>query len=92
MKVAQHLKSAVKGRGFVARLGGDEFVVFLPKMSGQQAINIAECALAPVGQRYGIAGTMVSRSCSIGVAIYEPGDDVNSVLHKADRAAYQGEA
>jgi len=66
------------------RYGGDEFVVILPETKGEQAIVVAEriskCFLSS-----GFEGT----GLSIGVAQYVPGEDVNTLVKRADEAMYK---
>ena len=87
--VAQRLQRAVKLTDVVARLGGDEFVVYLPDVTTEDAAGVAARMIDAVGQHYSINGHSLTRSCSIGVAVWEEGDDVNDILRKADRAAYR---
>lgn len=87
--VAQRMQRAVKLTDVVARLGGDEFVVFLPGIDSDAAALVASRMIKAVGQHYSIDGKSLTRSCSIGVAVREAGDDVSTVLRKADRAAYR---
>ena len=87
--VAQRLQRAVKLTDVVARLGGDEFVVYLPDINSEAAAGVASRMIDAVGQHYSINGNSLTRSCSIGVAVWEPGDDVSAILRKADRAAYR---
>ncbi len=87
--VGQRLQRAVKLTDVVARLGGDEFVVYLPDVGSDDAASVAARMIEAVGQHYSINGHSVTRSCSIGVAVWEPGDDVSAILRKADRAAYR---
>jgi diguanylate cyclase (GGDEF)-like protein len=79
----------VKLTDVVARLGGDEFVVYLPDIDSEAAAGVASRMIDAVGQHYSINGNSLTRSCSIGVAVWEPGDDVSAILRKADRAAYR---
>lgn len=87
--VAQRLQRAVKLTDVVARLGGDEFVVYLPDVDSDDASGVAARMIEAVGQHYSINGHSLTRSCSIGVAVWEQGDDVSAILRKADRAAYR---
>lgn len=87
--VAQRLQGAAGSRDLVARLGGDEFVVYLPGVGSSAAAEVANRMIESISQPYAIAGTQISRSCSIGVAVRESGEDMSAVLRKADRAAYR---
>jgi diguanylate cyclase (GGDEF)-like protein len=75
-----------------ARLGGDEFALFLPGKSVDAAATLAEQIRAtatrtvitrPDGMQYIGAVTL-----SIGVAIGEPSDTLESLRHRADEALY----
>lgn len=87
--VAQRIQRAVKLTDVVARLGGDEFVIYLPNVGSEEAAEVADRMIEAVGQHYSINGHPLTRSCSIGVAVWEPGDDASAILRKADRAAYR---
>lgn len=87
--VAQRLESIARGNGTVGRLGGDEFVLLLPGVGHETAALIAARIVASIANPFSLNGVTISRSCSIGVALSEPGDDASAVLLRADQAAYQ---
>ena len=83
--VAAALAAAVRDTDTVARLGGDEFAVLArtaPELTGEA---LAERLRAAVAARAGAQGV----TASVGLATLEPGDDVESVLHRADEAMYR---
>jgi diguanylate cyclase len=91
-KVAEILCEHLTGEDMAARLGGDEFVMFLPAKSLDAAAALAEEVRAAAtrtvitradGMQYIGAVTL-----SIGVAIGEPGDTLESLRHRADEALY----
>ena len=91
-KVAEILRDHLTGEDMAARLGGDEFVMFLPGKSLADAAALAEEIRAtatrtvitrPDGMQYIGAVTI-----SIGVAVGEPGDTLESLRHRADEALY----
>jgi len=91
-KVAEVLRQHLTGEDIAARLGGDEFVIFLPGKSLADAAALAEEIRAtanltvitrPDGMQHIGAVTL-----SIGVAIGEPGDTLESLRHRADEALY----
>ena len=91
-KVAEILSEHLTGEDIAARLGGDEFALFLPGKSLDAAAALAETIRAtatrtvitrPDGMQYAGAVTL-----SIGVAIGEPGDTLESLRHRADEALY----
>jgi diguanylate cyclase (GGDEF)-like protein len=71
------------------RLGGEEFVV-LTAMCLEDAVEMAERIRQAVGQ-LGVPETdqIVAITCSIGVAEWEPGDSIDTLLRRADVALYE---
>ena len=91
-KVAEILLEHLTGEDMAARLGGDEFALFLPGKSLDVAAALAEQIRAsatrtvitrPDGMQYVGAVTL-----SIGVAVGESGDTLESLRHRADEALY----
>lgn len=91
-KVAEILSEHLTGEDMAARLGGDEFALLLPGKSLEAAAELAEKIRAsvtrtvitrPDGMQYVGAVTL-----SIGVAVGEPGDTLESLRHRADEALY----
>lgn len=92
--VASRLKLLVKPGCVLGRFGGDEFVIFYPGTSGKKACTdfakkIAHELSAPII----IRSHQIDIGCSIGIAIApEHGQDVNTLLQRADVALYQSKA
>ena len=91
-KVAEILCGHLTDDDMAARLGGDEFAMFLPGKSLEEAAALAEQIRAtamrtvitrPDGMQYVGAVTL-----SIGIAVGEPGDTLESLRHRADEALY----
>jgi diguanylate cyclase len=91
-KVAEILREHLTGEDMAARLGGDEFALFVTGKSLEAAAALAETIRAtatrtvitrPDGMQYVGAVTL-----SIGVAIGERGDTLESLRHRADEALY----
>lgn len=91
-KVAEILREHLTGEDIAARLGGDEFAMFLAGKSLEEAAALAERIRATVnktvitradGMQYNDAVTL-----SIGVAIGEASDTLESLRHRADEALY----
>ena len=92
-KVAEILREHLAdGEEMAARLGGDEFAMFLPARTLDAAGALAESIRANAtrtvitrndGMQYIGAVTL-----SIGVAIGEPDDTLESLRHRADEALY----
>ncbi|HVS75607.1 MAG TPA: GGDEF domain-containing protein [Steroidobacteraceae bacterium] len=91
-KVAEILCEHLTDEDMAARLGGDEFAMFLPGKSLDEAAALGERIRAtatrtvitrPDGMQYIGAVTL-----SIGVAVGEPSDTLESLRHRADEALY----
>lgn len=87
--VALRLTTIAGEEATVARIGGDEFVMFLPNVDETSAALIAAQVVDSIASPFKVQGVTIGRSCSIGVALSEPGDDPSAVLLRADQAAYE---
>jgi diguanylate cyclase (GGDEF)-like protein/PAS domain S-box-containing protein len=73
-----------------ARMGGEEFCLLLPETPAESARVLAERLRADIealpfdddGRSFGITASM-------GIAGYVPGDDLETLIGRADRALYQ---
>lgn len=92
-EIAQRLRSCLRDGDMVARLGGDEFLMVLqvPGQDAQQhARQVAERAIATLGQPVVLEVGAVTIGCSIGGALW-PLDhsELGEVLQLADQALYR---
>jgi diguanylate cyclase (GGDEF)-like protein len=81
----------VRATDIAARLGGDEFVIILPETDLSGSLRVADKLRRDIGHlSLPTAGTLVSSSVSIGVAMF-PDDARNAaeMLRRADQAMYQ---
>lgn len=79
--VARALEGSLRPGDGVFRLGGDEFAALLPNAKPRQALEAARRLHAAVRA---VAGITVS----VGVAVSEPGESDDGLLHRADLALY----
>jgi diguanylate cyclase (GGDEF)-like protein len=86
--VAERLRSSVRAGDLAARLGGDEFAVLLRGCAGSDAENTADRIFQAFTVPADISGMAICANASIGVADAEDGDDVESLLRRADLAMY----
>jgi diguanylate cyclase (GGDEF)-like protein/putative nucleotidyltransferase with HDIG domain len=73
----------------VCRYGGEEFVVLCPETDLAAAVARAERIRTTILNAPLAAPLELNVTASFGVAEAEPGDDVASLLHRADEALYE---
>jgi diguanylate cyclase len=91
--IGRTLLSNIKGRDLAARLGGEEFAILLPETTPEGAETLAHQIRTAVaaGRFRKVDGTEVAGSVtlSLGVAVGNSGDTLESLLARADRALYE---
>lgn len=79
--------NSIRQVDYLGRWGGDEFLLVLPDTDSQSAVILAERLCCMVKDHdYGTAGRITA---SFGVTTYQPGQNLEDVVHHADRAMYQ---
>jgi diguanylate cyclase (GGDEF)-like protein len=87
---ADGLRAATRHSDIVARVGGDEFLVAgLAPAGAAEAETLAERIRRAIGDRAVSPGRRIPLRCSIGIAIAEPADTVESLIANADQALYR---
>lgn len=88
--VAQAIRAELRSDDILGRFGGEEFCIFLPGVTAEEAMRVAERI------RCGVSSSSIPRAApitiSIGLAAVAPEDDpieFVSVLTAADRALFQ---
>jgi GGDEF domain-containing protein len=76
----------------VARLGGDEFAILLPVSGWEEALAATQRVDAALHDPFSMYGITLDVDASIGIALAEPGDDVETLLRHADVAMYEAKA
>lgn len=88
--VAQRLRDSLRDSDTVGRLGGDEFAVVLPRVTLDDATQVAEKIRDNLGPGFNFEEHALKVDASIGVAMYpEHGDDHTSLIRTADVAMYE---
>jgi diguanylate cyclase (GGDEF)-like protein len=92
-RVAEAVASAIRAEDFPIRYGGEEFVVVLREADARSAMAVAErlrrnVAAADVGALR-VAGPV---TVSVGVAVGAAGEELASLIERADRAMYRAKA
>ena len=90
--VTKKIKDMIKGGDFLARFGGEEFAIILPRTSLSDAETVAEKIRLFFTQAKlkstSSSESLGSISISIGVASYRPGEPLEDLLDRTDKALY----
>ena len=85
--LADALRSQLRRSDEAYRIGGDEFAVMLPGASRLDAEGVMRRLGEAVASSVPPGGDPIE--ASFGIAVFEPGDDPERVVARADRALYQ---
>ena len=90
-QVAQRLQACVRAADTTGRLGGDEFVILMADFRETDAVrNLAEAVCLALHQPFTVEGTVLTISCSLGIAIFpEDGEDEITLTKTADESMYK---
>jgi len=90
-EVASRLRDTLRERDVVARLGGDEFAILLPAVrDAGAAIDVARKLCEAVALPIELGEVTLEIGASIGIACHpQHGDDVETLMQRADVAMYQ---
>jgi diguanylate cyclase (GGDEF)-like protein/PAS domain S-box-containing protein len=91
-EVASRLRSVLRPEDTVARFGGDEFTILCESVGGVlEAVSIADRLQRPLNNPLLAGGAELRLSASIGVALAEPGEEVDGqrLIEDADAAMYR---
>jgi diguanylate cyclase (GGDEF)-like protein/PAS domain S-box-containing protein len=87
--VAARLQQAVRSADVLVRLGGDEFLVWLETDDERAAIRLADRLLYNLVDPFVVDGHTLTVGASAGVAVGQPGDHLDDLMRRADRALYE---
>ena len=87
--VACCMKESVRGLDAVFRWGGDEFIAVISNLGVDNAIHVSERMRNIVEASLITAGSeTIKIKLSIGVAVAERSDSIDSIIKRADKAMY----
>lgn len=90
--VSMTLRQNLKGQDIAARYGGEEFAVILPNTTLRPALTVADHirrAVMSKELKKKSTGEILGRiTISVGVAMLHPGDDMQSLIERADDCLY----
>lgn len=90
--VAKVLIDNIKGKDIAARFGGEEFILILPETPLKGGSALAEqIRLSLEGMRWinkNTGAPISSLTISLGVAEYQTGETINTLIERADTALY----
>ncbi len=92
LQVADRLRDSLRDSDSVARLGGDEFAILLPISGWEEALAATQRVDAALHDPFSVYDIALDVDASIGIALAEPGDDVETLLRHADVAMYEAKA
>ncbi|EMG38059.1 diguanylate cyclase (GGDEF) domain-containing protein [Desulfocurvibacter africanus PCS] len=88
--LARIARETVRGYDVVGRFGGEEFLLVLPGTDSEHAVELAERVRLAVQDRLATETGLPSVvTISLGVATLRPGDNVESLVKRADDALYR---
>lgn len=92
--VAERLQACLRVHDVMARQGGDEFVVMMTRLRHKgDAALVAGKMVERLTEPFDLGGYTVRASASVGVVLYEGGDeDVETLLRHADLAMYKAKS
>ena len=88
--IATILKDGLRVADYPFRWGGDEFCIMFPETDGNVALVIAERIKKTIEMNsFSFEGQDLAVTASIGLAIWQKGRNVESVIKEADKAMYE---
>ncbi|MGE3150777.1 MAG: GGDEF domain-containing protein [Pseudorhodoplanes sp.] len=90
--VGLSMRQNVKGQDFAARYGGEEFAIILPNTVLRSALTVADhirrAVMAKELKKRSTGENLGRVTISVGVAALKPGDNMQSLIGRADRCLY----
>jgi diguanylate cyclase (GGDEF)-like protein len=91
IEVAARLRETTRIEDNVGRIGGDEFVVICEDLEGE-GLSLKRRLANAITKPYLELGVDVPLGVSIGIAVWHPDDDADTLLARADHTMYADKA
>lgn len=89
--LAEEFKNYMKARGFVARWGGEEFLFVLPRMNGDEAMEVLDDLRVHVkSKEFNYKDHIIKLTMTFGVEEYSKLNGVDNTIEEADKKLYLG--
>ena len=90
-QLGHRLSGILRESDTIARIGGDEFAIILPRPEKiEGAIRAAKKIMEAMRAPFNLVKTQLNVTFSIGIAVFpEHGEDINTLLQRADSAMYK---
>lgn len=90
-KLAKLVRRKIRDTDTAGRYGGEEFIIILPRAGLASALNVAERIRRTIesAEMKDSRGNVFHITVSQGLSCYRPGDDVYSLISRADAALYR---
>jgi diguanylate cyclase (GGDEF)-like protein len=84
------IRKSIRATDILSRIGGDEFTLLLPEIHHlDNAVLVARKILNAIQDPYIIENKTINITSSIGISIYEEGEEIKSLIKRADKALYK---
>lgn len=89
-EVARRASESLRKRDLVGRIGGEEFAVIFPQADLETAAMVCERLRLGIAHSPVVHGdAIIPFTASVGVADFQPGDDLDHLMARADAALYE---
>ena len=85
-QIAQILQNNIRETDTLGRWGGEEFMIICPENDAKETCLLAEKLRGKIEEQ--TFPKIISKTCSFGVAEFNPHDNHQSLLKRADKALY----
>jgi two-component system cell cycle response regulator len=88
-ELVRRMKLAVRPYDTIGRYGGEEFLAFIPDCNEGHGVRVADRMRQIIAATpFAAAGRPLATTASFGVAEYRAGEDVDTLIGRADAALY----